>query len=148
MSRLFFDTSALIKLYHQEEGTDVVDELLLQDQPVIVVISDLTLIEMVSAFAKKVRTQAITKVAFTMVVTAFEKDVRVFELIAIDQNVKSSAIQLLKIHGLERGLRTLDALQLASALTANRRMPLDLFVAADKTLHAVAKQESLPVLLV
>ncbi len=148
MPRFFFDTSALIKLYHQEEGTDVVDELLLQDQPVIVAISDLTLIEMVSAFAKKVRTQAITKSTFTMAVTAFEKDVRAFELISIDQAVKFSAIQLLKIYSPERGLRTLDALQLASALAANGKMPLDLFVAADKTLLAVAKQESLPVLLV
>jgi len=148
MSRFFFDTSALIKLYHQEKGTDVVDELLVQDQPLIIVISDLTLIEIVSAFAKKVRTQAITKTAFTMAVTAFEKDVEAFELIAIEQNVKSRAIQLLKTRSLERGLRTLDALQLASALAANDKSPLDLFVAADKTLLAVAKQESLPVLLV
>ena len=28
MSRFFFDTSALIKLYHQEDGTDAVDALL------------------------------------------------------------------------------------------------------------------------
>lgn len=147
MARFFFDTSALIKLYHQEKGTEVVDRLLSQEQPVIV-ISDLTLIEMVSAFAKKVRTREITQETFETAVAAFEKDIPAFELLPINQDVGFSAAQLLKTRGVEQGLRTLDALQLASALVANKKQTLDLFVAADKTLLTVAEQESLLVLLV
>ncbi len=82
MLRFFFDTSALIKLYHQEEGTEAVDNLLSQG-PSIIVISDLSLIEMVSAFAKKVRTQEITSGVFKIAVAAFEKDALTFELISI-----------------------------------------------------------------
>ena len=103
---------------------------------------------MVSAFAKKVRTQEINEDTFKIAVAAFEEDALAFELISINQSVKLNAAQLLKTRGLEQGLRTLDALQLASALAANRKMTLDLFVAADKTLLTVAEQESLLVLLV
>ncbi|MBD3328112.1 PIN domain-containing protein [Candidatus Peregrinibacteria bacterium] len=145
--QLFFDTSALVKLYHQEEGTAVLDNLLAEEQFVIV-ISDLCIIEMVSALAKKVRTEEITAAVFEAVVTAFEEDVLGFEVLHISQEEKHRAVELLKSWGLEEGLRTLDALQLASALTRNMTTSLDLFVAADSTLVSVAKKESLPVLLV
>ena len=46
--RYFFDTSALIKLYHNETGTDTLNNLIASDDPDIV-ISDLTVIEMISA---------------------------------------------------------------------------------------------------
>ena len=51
MKRFFFDTSALVKLYHTEEGTERLDALLNSEGPIIV-ISDLTKIEMVSAGQK------------------------------------------------------------------------------------------------
>jgi len=108
MPRLFFDTSALIKLYHEEEGTDIVDNILSQDRSAVIIISDITLIEMVSTFAKKVRTHVINEGTFITVV----------------------------------------ALQLASAMAVNKQNPVDLFIAADKTLLAVAEQASLSVLLV
>jgi predicted nucleic acid-binding protein len=145
--RFFFDTSALIKLYHEEDGTAMLDQLLLEHQPVII-ISDLSIIEMVSAFAKKVRVHAITEETFKQVVAAFEKDVLVFEVIYLDQAVKNRAVDLLKNRSLEQGLRTLDALQLAAALSGNITTSLDMFVAADKVLVNVAKTEDLPVLLV
>jgi predicted nucleic acid-binding protein len=94
MLRYFLDTSALIKLYHEEEGTEVVDNLVSQNQPVIV-ISDLSGLEMVSAMSRKVRAQEIKPETFTAVLIA-----------------------------------------------------LDLLVAADKRLTAVAEQESLPTLFI
>ena len=124
-SRFFFDTSALIKLYHEEDGTAVLDQLLLDHQPVIV-ISDLSVIEMISALAKKVRTQAISEETFKKIVAAFEKDIVAFEILYLDQGVKSRAVDLLKNRGMEQGLRTLDALQLASALTGNVKASLDM----------------------
>lgn len=107
--RFFFDTSALIKLYHEEVGTVVLDQLLQEHEPVIV-ISDLSIIEMISAFARKVRTQDMTEDTFERVVASFEKDVLDFEVISIDQEVKNHAVALLKKYGLKQGLRTLDAL--------------------------------------
>ena len=57
---IFFDTSAIIKLYHDEDGTDDVLSIINSYDPLILV-SDLTQIEFVSAFAKKVRTKEITE---------------------------------------------------------------------------------------
>lgn len=145
--RFFFDTSVLIKLYHEENGTAFLDQLLIEQQPIIV-ISDLSIIEMISALARKVRTQDITPETFEQVVNTFEKDVPAFERLTLDQAVQNRAIALLKKHSLEQGLRALDALQLASALIGNEKTPLDKFIAADKTLVNVAKKEALSALLV
>jgi len=55
MARYFFDTSALVKHYHAEAGTDAVDRII--NQPgVELLIARLTLVETISVFAIKVRT--------------------------------------------------------------------------------------------
>lgn len=58
----FFDTSALVKRYHREKGTDVVDAAF--DRADTRWISDLSVIEAYSAFARKVRTGEITEEDF------------------------------------------------------------------------------------
>ncbi|QTA80893.1 PIN domain-containing protein [Desulfonema limicola] len=68
--RYFFDTSALIKLYHDETGTEDLSNMIDDEYPDIV-ISDLTTIEIVSAFAKKVRMNEISKDIFEEVMIAF-----------------------------------------------------------------------------
>jgi predicted nucleic acid-binding protein len=145
--RYFFDTSALIKLYHREAGTAVLDKLIKAATPQIV-ISDLCLIEMTSALAKQLRTRAIRRKTFTAALTAFESDVSKFEVVEIDKRIKTSASALIKQLGTTEGLRTLDALQLAAALNAARVAPLDLFIVADKALAAIATKQGLKVLLV
>jgi predicted nucleic acid-binding protein len=57
------DTSALVKRYHREVGTDVVDAAF-ADEGGIRMISDMGVIEFYSAFAKKVRTGEITEEDF------------------------------------------------------------------------------------
>lgn len=51
MSLLFFDTSALVKRYSTEPGTEEVDALIESDDTVV--ISSLSIIETVSAFRRK-----------------------------------------------------------------------------------------------
>lgn len=134
--RFFFDTSALVKLYHEEDGTEKLTAILFQEKPRIV-ISDLAIIEMISTLAKKVRTRAIDIAAFNEAVSAFEEDVFRFEVIEIESQIKKRASDLLKNVGLENGLRTLDSLQLASALVFSEFSTLNLFVASDTgLLHA------------
>ena len=55
----FLDSSALIKLYHNEPGTERVDHLFAATDTTLV-ISELTAVEMYSALARKVRTGEIT----------------------------------------------------------------------------------------
>ncbi len=53
MSTYFFDTSALVKRYHREIGTEIVDAAF-DDKNATKIISDISVIEFYSAFAKKV----------------------------------------------------------------------------------------------
>ena len=55
--RVFLDTSALVKRYHVEKGTDVIDNLLGSEHQIC--ISRLSVTELTSAFAIKVRTGTI-----------------------------------------------------------------------------------------
>ena len=55
MSGYFFDTSALVKPYHAEAGTSAVDRII-NEEGAELLIARLTLVEMISVFAIKVRT--------------------------------------------------------------------------------------------
>ena len=51
MALLFFDTSALVKRYYEEPGTETVDTLIEGDKTIV--ISSLSVVETVSAFRRK-----------------------------------------------------------------------------------------------
>lgn len=69
----------------------------------------------------------------------FDSDLESFHVVEVDQEVKQVAAQLLDAVAWERGLRTLDALQLATALTSHQVIPLDYFVSSDRKLLGVAE---------
>lgn len=74
MSRaFFFDTSALIKLYHQEAGTERVEEIFGRAENSLI-ISELAIVELYSSVARKVRTGEISLQAQEEVVRNFEED--------------------------------------------------------------------------
>ena len=110
----FFDTSALVKRYHQEIGTEIVDTAF-EDQDAVKLISDISVIEFYSAFAKKTRMGEITQEDFRDTIRALGQDIRSgsFELAALNDNDKKEAATLIEKHGLSKSLRTLDAMQLA-----------------------------------
>jgi predicted nucleic acid-binding protein len=56
----FFDSRALVKLYHPEAGTPAVDQIFNATEN-LVRVSRLTVAELISAFAIKVRTQSISR---------------------------------------------------------------------------------------
>ena len=55
MNKYFLDTSALVKRYHREEGSDILDRLF-EEPDAKFIISDISIIEFYSAIALKVRT--------------------------------------------------------------------------------------------
>ncbi len=142
--KYFFDTSALIKLYHNELGTDDLADMLASQNPEIL-ISDLTLIEMVSAFAKKVRMNDIDRDTFKEIMIMFESDIRLFDIVEITKDMKLHAAELLKSIGVQRGLKTLDALQLSCALKASENESVDCFIVSDKILGEIAESQGLTV---
>ncbi len=147
MPRYFLDTSALIKQYHAEAGTDVMDRLV-GEPGAALLISRLTLVETVSVFAQKVRTGEYDAASFTGLRGLFAAHVvhgryQVSRLLNIHFD---RARELIAHHGRHRQIRTLDALQLSVALHLHRVAPLDRFVCADQRLCAVADLEGLAVL--
>ena len=107
------DTSALVKHYHQEEGTDVVERLFRASDRLI--ISDLSIIEFYSAIGLKVRTREITAKAFVDLRKLFANDLNqgIYEVLTFGEREKNMATRLLIQYAPQYALKTLDAIQLA-----------------------------------
>src|SRR5262245_15608269 len=75
MADYFLDTSALVKHYHPETGTPVVDRLW-ADAWARLFISRLGVVETVSVFVKKVRTGLISETEFGLLRRRFFADLR------------------------------------------------------------------------
>jgi len=135
----FFDTSALIKLYHHEEGTEWVESIF--DQEIhSIIISELATIEIYSGLARKLRMQEITKEAKHEAIKNFHNDCKMrFIIVPLSGMVVRKARNLIKVHGNTKSIRTLDALQLASCLL--EKDDRTVFVSADKNLIGLAKLE-------
>ena len=142
----FFDTSAISKHYHAETGTAKVDALL--DLPnASQVISRLSVVELHSVFAKKVRIGELDQGDFQKLTRRFRGDVaaRRWRVIRLTAAHFQSAERLIRRIGLTKNLRTLDALQLAVAINLNEPgQPIE-FVCADHALCALAIAEGLSV---
>lgn len=75
MNTYFFDTSALVKRYHQEVGSDVIDRFFAESD-VTMLISDISIIEFYSAIALKVRTGTIQEEDFVILRQRFAQDIK------------------------------------------------------------------------
>ena len=147
MTFYFVDTSALVKRYHLEAGSSKVAAILAQPDSSHL-ISRLGLVEAVSAFALKVREGQIQVTDFVQYRKRLLADVRNRTLSVIRVRVPhfKLADQLLQKHGMTSKLRTLDSLQLATALDLRARAMLDHFVSADVNLCRIAAAEGLSVI--
>ena len=136
---LFLDTNALIKLYHEETGSKALNELIEANADnLMITVSDLSKIEFCSALLRLVRTKELDLSAVNQIFDSFESDARAFNVINAENTVKSFAIQLLKFYAYEKSLRTLDALQLSTAVICHSIIPIDFFVSSDQRLLNVA----------
>ncbi|MBZ5591643.1 MAG: type II toxin-antitoxin system VapC family toxin [Acidobacteriia bacterium] len=146
MASFFFDSSALVKLYHVEAGSAVVDSLL-RGADSRIVISRLTVVELVSAFAVKQRTQMLTAKDAEAGRLRFLYDVANGRLtvITVREPHYLTAQRLIIGYGGTKGVRALDAIQLGVALDV-KNLGVSVFVAADRTLMEIARSEGLSVL--
>ena len=136
---LFFDTSAVVKRYADERGTQTVDQLIETPENTIVITS-LSVIEIASAFRRKYNRGDITKEKRdNLLVSFFEEATERFTVIPVDERIFESAFALV----LNDDLRTLDSLQLAAAVSLPTPNPDITFVCADKELVDVAAQHGL-----
>lgn len=137
---VFLDTNAVVKLYHQEAGTDnLTNFLALHQADLIITVSDLTRIELHSTFLKRVRMKQIDLTDAYQVLAAFDHDTQMFNIWEVDSDVKENATALLKNIAHQKSLRTLDAIQLSTAIVSHQIIPIDYFATSDKKLLKVAK---------
>jgi len=133
---LFFDTSALIKYFHEEAGTVTVTDLITSPESVIHV-SDLVRIEFISALYRRYRNKEIDDKALNEAINGFYEEYSRFNVEPLGHAVLQEAEELLIKHGKTHGLRTLDALHLATCILLKEANWI--FVASDDTLISVAK---------
>ncbi|MBF0239187.1 MAG: type II toxin-antitoxin system VapC family toxin [SAR324 cluster bacterium] len=129
----FLDTSSLIKLYHHEDGSDWIMETLSHNQIEDIFLSELAILEFRSALWKKVRVKELEETSAIEVIQCFQNDKDHYEWIALQDDIVVPASKLLMKYG-NRGLRTLDSLQLASALSLKEKNGV--FLTSDKLLYA------------
>ena len=147
MAGHFFDSSALVKLYHPESGTPAVDQIVNAAEN-RVRISRLSVAELTSAFAIKVRTQSINREDADLFLRQFRGDVAAgkLEIFSVAESEFAMAELLVERYAFDLRLRALDALQLAVALELRNQGLVDHFVAADTALCEVARLEGFSVI--
>jgi uncharacterized protein len=135
LSAIFADTSALVKDYVAEVGSAWVNSWADRSVGNIVIISRLTTVELIAGLARRQRELSISSVDFAIRRNSFLKKVVEFYLVMdLDDDVLTPARDLVTRYP----LRTLDAIQLASALATGLTV-----VSADTRLLAAAAAEGL-----
>jgi predicted nucleic acid-binding protein len=137
----------LAKYYHQEIGTKVVKQLV-RSRLNRVAISKLNTVEFFSASTKKIRVGQLSLPKYKTVTKQFIRDRtnNRFRIIRLTVAHYNHAEQLVRNYGPLQNLRTLDALQLAVALSLNTAKNPITFVCSDVALCSIAASEGLAVL--
>lgn len=142
--KIFLDTSALFKLYHNEFGSDELKNLFQNFSITSVYLSEITKLEFASTTWKKVRKGEINSIEAKILIQQFETDFKKYSFISIDTIVNQLAANCLEKYG-KSGLRTLDSLQLATCIFLTENV--NLFLTYDNKLKEFLQQEKLPISL-
>lgn len=140
----FFDTSALVKVYHYEEGTDKV--LNIYNSETKILISELAKLEFYSSIYRKYRERAIDLNTLNLLNEKFDFDTKNrYDIRHFSSGVTEQAQKYLKEFGESRGIKTLDSLQLAFFYFYCESE--DTFVCWDTKLLKIAEKENMKVLV-
>jgi len=147
MSTFYVDTSALVKYYIDEIGSDWLRHLFDSTPEPALLCSQLLVAEVTSAFSRRLRQGTIDATTARDLQNAFHQDCLFkYTLQALDWPIINLAATLLSRHP----LRTLDARNRPTALTANQvlidaSLPSLSFIGADNRLNTAATAEGLRV---
>ena len=139
--KLFWDTSVLVKLYHNEIGTNEIEQFFTNNDITAIYLSEISKIEFSSTVWKKVRLKEISIEEAKITLALFEIDFKKYTFIGSNGIILEQARQLISKYG-ALGLRTLDSIQLATAVFLTEQ--INLFLTADKLLNQLFAAEKLP----
>jgi len=136
---LYFDTSALIKRYVEEEGTSTVDSL--WSASLSIATSVVAFAETAAAFSRKLREGILTEKEYTETLEMFRIDFDSFTLIPITTALNATIERLVRRYP----LRGLDAIHLSSALIFKNSSISVQFACFDRPLNEAALREGLAI---
>jgi uncharacterized protein len=142
MSLIFADTSAIAKRYLSEIGSAWVRGWCDLAASNTIVIAETAIVEMVALLARRQREGTVNAGMFARLRNDFLLHVdREYAVIDVRNPLLLDASQLVTAHP----LRTLDAIQLASARTCAQQVGnIPTFISADRRLLAIAAAEGFP----
>ena len=138
---IYWDTSALVKLFVQEVGTDIVKGLIRKDPNVV--ISKIAFPEAHSAYARRKREQILSERDYRKTVHRWNRFWKSCLIIELSDEILSVTETLIKNYP----LRGFDAIHLASAIFFRDSIDSSLkFACSDKRLLEVAEKERFSVI--
>jgi len=144
----FFDTSAIVKRYHQELGSEIVDgifESILKKRSKAI-ISTLSVLEFTSALRRKVQTKEINWTQLRDCIGSFLNEVyKNFRVERVDEGLFADSLEYI----LKYGLSTLDSLHLVSSIRASEVVAEKskiVFISSDEELCKAAEKEGFNVI--
>jgi predicted nucleic acid-binding protein len=120
--RVFFDSSAFVKRYISEAGTDAVLEWC--DKATEIILSGIALPELISAFCRLQRDAKITGTQYRQLKSLLLADIEDAAICDLSPAVLGQAISSLE----KNVLRGMDAIHIGSAIV----LKADVFISADK----------------
>ena len=147
MTAYYVDTSALVKRYVDEVGSVWLRALLDPAVQPVIVVSQLLIAEMTSAFTRRVREGTLSREDYARLQDVFRNDcLTEYQAFPVSQAVIDLAGNLMERHP----LRTLDALHLATGLLvrnflSQQGMEDVVLISADERLLVVAAAEGMTV---
>ncbi|MBS7626597.1 type II toxin-antitoxin system VapC family toxin [Candidatus Bathyarchaeota archaeon] len=142
MVTFYFDTSAIVKRYRKEIGSEVLDKIF--ERKDAFTISFWSVLEFIVTFSTRMRRGDLSRDAFNVVVSRFLKDVLDrFAITTVNDELVASATLLAVKHALPSA----DCLQLASAINLKRSLkPMKeelILICSDKELCRAAEKEGI-----
>ena len=138
----YFDTSVLVKRYLHEEGAQLARDLLRRHR---FLSSSIAPVEALSAFSRRKAAGELSERSFRAIMSRMSADREHWELIEMSASILDRAEEVIR----RAGVRTLDAMHIASALafreSSGLRVP---FVTADERQREAAQRMELIVMWV
>jgi len=138
---IYFDSSALLKRYLKEDGSESVNAILLSEKTIVT--SKLAYPEILSAFMRKHRAGELVGKSLRSVIDQFESDWKHFFIIEFHDDLFPTMEALIEKYPLKGA----DTVHLSSALWLEQTSREDVkFVASDLNLLKAAESENLHVI--
>ena len=147
MDAYFFDSSAIVKRYVNETGSNFVETLANLKSGNLSLLARITQVEVAAAFARRLKGGSLRQADADDAVKLFQHDlVNNYFVIEVTKDLLGEAMLLATKHA----LRGYDAVQLAAALETNKERLLQglsslILVSADTELNNVAQIEGLTI---